>query len=423
MRLKAKVRVENRGLSLHGLKAKTKYVQSQLSIGRKEIKTQTLDIEESYLFICSAQNLAGTKYELSKANVLDVKRRCADEGKSTLQLKEPPHNIFIEAKDPIELKAFLSVMGKVLKGEEVKGALLGGMSPATLKQVTKPKTKMVITSRKEYPVTAGFPSSLESLTIVNAKLIQFDKRMFKLRSLTALDLCNNCLKDIPPEISHLKNLKELSVAANSIQVVKSSLIESLPTSLRLLDLTKNQIEVIPQNIVRLVYLRVLKIDGNNLKRLPFNLGKIGRLEELTLSNNNVIALPGSLAIDRPMLEVLEVSGNPLLTECSPGKNILFDNLAFPRLEDLCLSSMYRRGQFPTDEEAPASVVAKMASVMTCRCGNVCFQARAVVLAKVSLKKLSKLVSKSEGVGDTVMAEAVMCSKACCAKFSNNPFAF
>ena len=422
MRLKADVRVVSRGLCEHGLKANTKYVWSQLSIGKKEIKTSTLDIEEYYLFVSSAKNMAGTKYEISRAN-LEMICKFVEEGKSTLRMKEPQHDILIKARDAIELKAFLSVLRKVREGQEVKEILLGGMAPATLKQVTKPKTKMVITSRKEYPLTTGFPSSLETLTVVNVNLKQIDKRILKLRSLTALDLCNNCLEDMPTEISHLKNLKELSVAANKIKVVKPSLIESLPVSLRLLDFTKNQIEFIPHNIVRLVYLKVLKLDGNKLRRLPFNIGKIGRLEELTLSKNMVTALPGSLVIDRPPLEVLEVSANPLLTECAPGENVLFDNLAFPRLDDLCLTAMYRRGQFPTEEEAPASVVAKMASVMPCRCGNVCFQARAVVLAKVALRRLARTFWTDEGVGETVMAEAVMCSKACCVKFSNNPFAF
>ena len=422
MRLKADVRVVSRGLCEQGLKANTKYIWSQLSIGKKEIKTSTLDIEEYYLFVCTAKNKAGTKYEITRAN-LEMMCKFVEEGKSTLRLKEPPHDIIIKAKDAIELKAFLSVLRKVREGQEVKEISLGGMAPATLKQVTKPKTKMVITSRKEYPLTAGFPSSLETLTIVNVNLKQIDKRILKLRSLTALDLCNNCLEDMPTEISQLKHLKELSVAANKIKVVKPSLIENLPVSLRLLDFTKNQIEFVPHNIVRLVYLKVLKLDGNNLKRLPFNIGKIGRLEELTLSKNMVTALPGSLAIDRPPLEVLEVSGNPLLTECAPGEHILFDNLAFPRLEDLCLTAMYRRGQFPTEEEAPASVVAKMATVMPCRCGSVCFGARAVVLAKVSLQRLARTFWADEGVGETVMAEAVMCSKACCDRFSNNPFAF
>ena len=105
---------------------------------------------------------------------------------------------------------------------------------------------MIITSGKEYPDTAGFPASLESLTIANTELTQFDKIALKLTSLTALDLNSNGLQDIPTEISHLKNLKKLRVTDNSIQVVKSSLIESLPTSLGLLDLTKNQIESIPQ---------------------------------------------------------------------------------------------------------------------------------------------------------------------------------
>ena len=422
MRLKADVRVVSRGLCEHGLKANTKYIWSQLSIGKKEIKTSTLDIEEYYLFVCNKTNKAGTKYEITRAN-LEIMCKFVEEGKSTLRLKEPPHDIIIKTKDAIELKAFLSVLRKVREGHDVKDVSLGGMAPATLKQVTKPKTKMVITSRKEYPLTAGFPSSLETLTIVNANLKQIDKRILKLRYLTALDLCNNCLEDMPTEISQLKQLKELSVAANKIKVVKPSLIESLPVSLRLLDFTKNQIEFVPHNIVRLVYLKVLKLDGNKLKRLPFNIGKIGRLEELTLSKNMVTALPGSLAIDRPPLEVLEVSGNPLLTECAPGENVLFDNLAFPRLEDLCLSAMYRRGQFPTEEEAPASVVAKMAGVMPCRCGSVCFGARAVVLAKVALQRLARTFWADEGVGETVMAEAVMCSKACCDKFSNNPFAF
>ena len=422
MRLKADVRVVSRGLCEHGLKANTKYVWAQLSVGKKEIKTSTLNVEEYYLFVCTAKNKAGTKYEVSKANI-EIMCKFVEEGKATLRLKEPPHDIIIKAKDAIELKAFLSVLRKVREGQEVKEVNLGGMAPATLKQVTKPKTKMVITSRKEYPLTAGFPSSLETLTVVNVNLKQIDKRILKLRHLTALDLCNNCLVDIPAEMSQLKNLNTLSVAANKLKVVKPSLIESLPVSLRVLDFTKNEIEFIPTNIVRLVYLRVLKLAGNKLKRLPFNIGKIGRLEELYLSNNLVTALPGSLAIDRPPLDVLEVSGNPLLTECAPGGNVLFDNLAFPRLEDLCLGAMHRRGHFPTEEEAPANVVAKMAGAMPCRCGNVCFGARAVVLAKVALTRLARQFWTDEGVGETVMAEAVMCSKACCDKFSNNPFAF
>ena len=230
MRLKADVRVVSRGLSEHGLKANTKYVWAQLSVGKKEIKTSTLNVEEYYLFVCTAKNKAGTKYEVSKTNI-EIMCKFVEEGKATLRLKEPPHDIIIKAKDAIELKAFLSVLRKVREGQAVKEVNLGGMAPATLKQVTKPKTKMVITSRKEYPLTAGFPSSLETLTVVNVNLKQIDKRILKLRHLTALDLCNNCLVDIPAEMSQLKNLNTLSVAANKMKIVKPSLIESLPVSL------------------------------------------------------------------------------------------------------------------------------------------------------------------------------------------------
>ncbi len=61
---------------------------------------------------------------------------------------------------------------------------------ATSSQVTKPKTKLVVTEKKEYPITTNFPSSLETLSVNGINLKKLDSRMMKLRLLVSLDLVN-----------------------------------------------------------------------------------------------------------------------------------------------------------------------------------------------------------------------------------------
>jgi hypothetical protein len=40
------------------------------------------------------------------------------------------------------------------------------LSLATTAQVVKPKTKLMVTEKKDYPITTSFPPTLESLSVI-----------------------------------------------------------------------------------------------------------------------------------------------------------------------------------------------------------------------------------------------------------------
>lgn len=86
------------------------------------------------------------------------------------------------------------MLRKAASGEMVDDVALSSLAPATAKQVAGLKTKLSVKSRKEYPITEGFPSSLENLQIIGCTLKTIDSRIFKLRNLAVLDLSNNHLK-------------------------------------------------------------------------------------------------------------------------------------------------------------------------------------------------------------------------------------
>ncbi len=93
--------------------------------------------------------------------------------------------------------------------------------PATTTQVTKPKTKLIVTEKKDYPISTNFPSTLETLVVTGINLKRIDSRMMKLRQLVSLDLTGNAIKDIAIFGDQTGNklgcLKELKLAGNSVK--------------------------------------------------------------------------------------------------------------------------------------------------------------------------------------------------------------
>lgn len=96
--------------------------------------------------------------------------------------------------DPIHLKSFLAVLKKAANGDTIEDVSLSPLIAATTKQVASLKTKLVVKSRSEYPITEGFPSSLRTLQINGCSLKSVDSRILKLHNLSQLDLSNNHLR-------------------------------------------------------------------------------------------------------------------------------------------------------------------------------------------------------------------------------------
>ncbi|XP_065051466.1 leucine-rich repeat-containing protein 1-like [Rhopilema esculentum] len=75
-----------------------------------------------------------------------------------------------------------------------------------------------------------------------------------------------------------------------------------------LDMSVQELEVIPKQVFKDSDLRILKLNGNFLRSIPFEMTRLRHLEELYLQNNNLEFLPAQVCA-LISLQVLDVSYN------------------------------------------------------------------------------------------------------------------
>lgn len=186
-----------------------------------------------------------------------------------------------------------------------------GLTPAKASDIEKPKTEMTITRRSDYPLGKAFPSTLNKLSISNCALLRIEARILQIKSLVCLNFANNQLKEIPCRMARLSTLSELVLHGNRIREFPTVLCNGVITSsLRLLDLSQNEIKLLPVAFSNFKNLVHLKLDRNQLHMLPVNIGKLSSLRFLSVSHNQLTVLPHSLS--KLKLESVDVSENPFL---------------------------------------------------------------------------------------------------------------
>lgn len=207
------------------------------------------------------------------------------------------------------LKTFLSAV-KLANSRTHEDALpLSPLVPPKASEVEKPKTRMTITSRKEYPLTQNFPPSLEHLQASYCKLARVDTRMLSLRRLRKLDLSHNCIKKLPATIGDLVCLQELNLHNNHLEAFSVALCGStLRKSLRSLNLSQNRLRALPAQFCQLQELTHLRLDDNELVQLPFKIGQLRQLRLLSAARNKLPFLPDDFT--KLSLENLDLFGNP-----------------------------------------------------------------------------------------------------------------
>jgi leucine-rich repeat protein SHOC2 len=171
-----------------------------------------------------------------------------------------------------------------------------------------------------------------------------------LASLELLDLSSNILSDLPTELVNLQSLEYLDLAANALSsrevfvvqnltaenLTGSDLLDGIPTddflfgtnattwnytvvvssvprlspSLRILDLSLNELAVLPTEIGSLVALEWLFVNNNQLTKLPSEVGLLKSLDRLNLRNNSLSSLPTEVG-NLENLSFLDVSRNVL----------------------------------------------------------------------------------------------------------------
>ena len=208
------------------------------------------------MMICTRNNLAGNQYSI-RGNLKKLFDKFIDKGQCTISLLNPPTDILISNADPLKLKAFMKTLKRIIMAKsqfelEILSLTFASLNPASAKEISKLREKLVITEKKDYPILTSFPSTLKNLKIIGIKLKLFDKRILALSHLVVLELTENCISSIPDSFESLSNLKELNLSKNEINILPMKFFHC-PTmkSLLLLNLSGNRLKFLPNAISNL----------------------------------------------------------------------------------------------------------------------------------------------------------------------------
>ncbi|EJL71757.1 leucine-rich repeat-containing protein kinase family protein [Variovorax sp. Varisp85] len=152
--------------------------------------------------------------------------------------------------------------------------------------------------------------SLEVLNLSGNALDTLPDDLHRLHKLRVLFCSDNRFTTLPEAIGQCHGLDIVGFKANRIRTVPSA---SLPSSLRWLILTDNQIEELPGSLGNCTRMQKLMLAGNRLRALPPSMAGLGQLELLRISANRFETLPAWLP-SLPRLSWLACAGNPFDTQ-------------------------------------------------------------------------------------------------------------
>ena len=159
-------------------------------------------------------------------------------------------------------------------------------------------------------------TALTWLELHNNQLANLPEELGNLTALKALLLHANGLFELPETLSRLSSLTLLSLANNNLEHPAGGFPDGWTSGLHAvatLDLSRNRLAALPEEVCALKQLRRLILDANSLVSLPeFAPGQLPALEVLSASSNRLDALPPSVTV-LTSLQTLNVADNMLKT--------------------------------------------------------------------------------------------------------------
>ncbi|TKF06998.1 leucine-rich repeat-containing protein kinase family protein [Vibrio kanaloae] len=148
--------------------------------------------------------------------------------------------------------------------------------------------------------------SLEILDLSGNQLSDLPVELSQLTNLRIIFASNNLFTHLPDVLGTLPKLEMVGFKTNQIKTVSE---QSLPTQLRWLILTDNEIEALPISLGERPRLQKLALAGNKISVLPDSMENLSNLELVRLSANQLTEFPEFL-IKLPKLAWLAFAGNP-----------------------------------------------------------------------------------------------------------------
>ncbi|NXU55580.1 LLR1 protein, partial [Turnix velox] len=394
MRLQCEVEVVSRLLPTCGLRGRGRGTRALLSLGRPPGRAGGGGV---YLMVCTAKDRVGARYKVQE-NIERFFTRFVEEGKATVRLKEPAVDVCLSKANASNLKNFLSAVRLAHQGTDTGALPLSTLRPAKTSDVEKPKTKMIITSRRDYPLTKNFPHSLEHLQTSYCKLARVDTRVLCLMKLRKLDLSHNHIKQLPAAVGDLSCLQELNLHDNHLESFSGALCSSstLQKSLQFLDLSQNKIKALPIQFCQLRGLVNLKLDDNELIRLPFKVGQLDRLRFFSAARNKLPFLPSDFR--KLCLENLDLFGNPFE---QPNPLIPNIQLKIPVTLLECAARATINYRIPYDSHLlPSHLCEDLDVAKTCQCGRACLSSFIQITVTMNLHHVAHTVVLVDNMGGT-----------------------
>ncbi|XP_042533721.1 leucine-rich repeat protein 1 isoform X1 [Dipodomys spectabilis] len=416
MKLHCEVEVVSRHLPALGLRNRGKGVRAVVSLCQQSAGNQRRPQASSdpgsqppaFLFISTMKDRHGTRYQQLKENIEQFFTKFVDEGKATVRLKEPPVDIRLSKANASSLKGFLSALRLAYRGCGIN-TQLSTPTPVKTSEFEKFKTKMLITSKKDYPLNKNFPHFLEHLQTSYCGLLRVDARMLCLKNLRKLDLSHNHIKKLPATVGDLIHLQELNLSDNHLESFSVALCQStLQKSLRSLDLSKNKIKALPIQFCQLHELTDLKLDDNQLIRFPFKIGQLTNLHFLSAARNKLLFLPSEFKM--LSLEYLDLFGNPF----EPPEVLPTIKLQAPlTLLELSARTVLNNRIPYGPHIIPFHLCQDLDTAKTCVCGRFCLNSFIQGTSAMNLHSFSHTVVLVDNMGGTeAPIISYFCSLAC-----------
>lgn len=406
MKIVCTIFVDNRQLIGLSVKKPRKYVKATLALCKSPKNS------EYCMILFTSQDSTGRKYDIT-GNIKMILTRFIHEGKCTIQFKQPEHDFYINA-DVIQLKGFLHLLKRLLANKLTeKEITLSSIAVTPIKTKDIAPVKLTIIKRSEYP--SRFARTLEELHINDIQRCGVDKGIFNLVNLKILDLSNNCIEFIPDELNTLKNLRFVDFSHNNLG--KSACLKwnwlkgNMPRTLQSLDLSHNGLDRIPNEVFKVFSLNTLNLNHNSLKVLPSGIGNLMKLKVFSISNNILKLLPGTIC--RLRLIGIDLCNNPLERHVPNDEPVKPVPVPVRPLKEYAAKQVLFAQKPYGPGEIPLTLIDYLDTAEYCTCGKPFFQTPFVrIYQHIMLSNIADNVNVLQDESLVVTAECYYCSQKC-----------